>query len=107
MLEHRGLALASLNGAGAGDGVDPISSAELVEAAVELPDSPVAVTLHLTAAAEQALQELAIRRAVTTTQIIGEAVLEKKFFSDQRRNGNEVVLRFPDGRLSTVRWPYR
>ena len=67
-------------------------------------DALVAVTLRLTAAAEQALQDLAIRRGVSTTQVLGEAIVEKKFFSDQRRNGTEVVLRFPDGRLSAVKW---
>jgi hypothetical protein len=58
----------------------------------------------LTPAEEQALQELALRRGVSTAHVLGEAVIEKKFFSDQRRNGNEVVLRLPDGTLSPVRW---
>ena len=39
-------------------------------------------------------------------QVIGEALMEKKFFSDQRRSDNEVVLRSPTGDVSPVRWPY-
>jgi hypothetical protein len=87
--------------------VDPSSNGALAEAGVPPTDGLLALTFHLTAAAEQALQELAIRRGVSTTQVLGEALVEKKFFSDQRRNGTEVVLRFPDGKLSTVRWPHR
>jgi hypothetical protein len=87
--------------------VDQSSNGARLEAGVAPTDALVAVTFYLTAAAEQALQELAIRRGVSTTQVLGEAVLEKKFFSDERRNGNEVIVRFPDGTLSTVRWPHR
>lgn len=69
-------------------------------------DELIAVTVHLAPAAEQALQELALRRAVSTAQVLGEALIEAKFFSDQRRKGNEVVLRLPDGGMSSVRWPH-
>jgi hypothetical protein len=68
------------------------------------PEGGVATMILLTPAEEQALQELALRRGVSTAHVLGEAVIEKKFFSDQRRNGNEVVLRLPDGTLSPVRW---
>jgi hypothetical protein len=87
----------------AGD-LDPVAADDLAEPAGAPADALVAVTLRLTAAAEQALQDLAIRRGVSTTQVLGEAIVEKKFFSDQRRNGTEVVLRFADGTLSTVKW---
>ena len=69
-------------------------------------DAPVAVTVYLAPAAEQALQELALRRSVSTAQVLGEALIESKFFSDQRRKGNEVVVRLPDGGMSAVRWPH-
>jgi hypothetical protein len=79
---------------------------ELVEAGVAPMDAPVAVTVYLAPAAEQALQELALRRSVSTAQVLGEALIESKFFSDQRRKGNEVVVRLPDGGMSSVRWPH-
>jgi hypothetical protein len=69
-------------------------------------DGLIAVTVQLAPAAEQALQELALRRAVSTAQVLGEALIESKFFSDQRRKGNEVVVRLPDGGMSSVRWPH-
>ena len=69
-------------------------------------DGQIAVTVLLAPAAEQALQELALRRAVSTAQVLGEALIESKFFSDERRKGNEVVLRLPDGGMSSVRWPH-
>lgn len=69
-------------------------------------DELIAVTVLLAPAAEQALQELALRRAVSTAQVVGEALIESKFFSDERRKGNEVVLRLPDGGMSSVRWPH-
>ena len=75
-------------------------------AGVDQTDGPVAVTVHLAPAAEQALQELELRRAVSAAQVLGEALVESKFFSDQRRNGNEVVVRLPDGGMSAVRWPH-
>lgn len=84
--------------------VAPAEAGELAEPAGAPEEALVAVTLRMTAAAEQALQDLAIRRGVSTAQVLGEAIVEKKFFSDQRRNGTEVVLRFPDGKLSTVKW---
>ena len=77
-----------------------------MEAGLAPNGAPVAVTVHLAPAAEQALQELALRRGVSAAQVLGEALLEKKFFSDQRRNGTEVVLRLPDGTLTPVRWPH-
>jgi hypothetical protein len=77
-----------------------------VEAGVAQTDGLVAVTVHLAPAAGQALEELALRRAASAAQVLGEALIEAKFFSDQRRVGSEVVLRLPDGRLSTVRWPH-
>jgi hypothetical protein len=61
---------------------------------------------HLTPVAEQVLQELALRRGISIGPVIGEALMEKKFFSDQQRGGNEVVLRSPTGHVSPVRWPY-
>ena len=73
---------------------------------VDQTDGLIAVTVHLAPAAEQALQELALRRSVSTSQVLGEALVESKFFSDQRRNGNEVVVRLPDGGMSAVRWPH-
>jgi hypothetical protein len=82
------------------------SEGSFVEAGVAQTDGLVAVTVHLAPAAEQALEELALRRGVSTAQVLGEALIESKFFSDQRRSGNEVVLRLPDGRLSSVRWPH-
>src|SRR5450755_898543 len=82
----------------------PAPADDPVEDASASADALVSVTLRLTVAAEQALQDLAIRRGVSTTQVLGEAIVEKKFFSDHRRDGTEVVLRFPDGRLSTVSW---
>jgi hypothetical protein len=88
----------------AGGDLAPAAGGDLAEPDGAPADALVAVTLRLTAAAEQALQDLAIRRGVSTTQVLGEAIVEKKFFSDQRRNGTEVVLRFPDGKLSTVKW---
>jgi hypothetical protein len=77
-----------------------------MEAALVATDGPIAVTCHLTPAAEQVLQELALRRGISISQVIGEALMEKKFFSDQRRSDNEVVLRSPTGDVSPVRWPY-
>jgi hypothetical protein len=88
----------------AGGDLAPAAGGDLAEPDGAPADALVAVTLRLTAAAEQALQDLAIRRGVSTTQVLGEAIVEKKFFSDHRRNGTEVVLRFPDGKLSTVKW---
>ena len=73
---------------------------------VDQTDGLIAVTVHLAPAAEQALQELALRRSVSTSQVLGEALVESKFFSDQRRNGNEVVVRMPDGGMSSVRWSH-
>lgn len=77
-----------------------------MEAGVAQTDGLIAVTVHLAPVAEQALQELALRRSVSTSQVLGEALVESKFFSDQRRNGNEVVVRMPDGGMSPVRWPH-
>jgi hypothetical protein len=77
-----------------------------VEAGVAQTDGLVAVTVHLAPAAEQALEELELRRGVSAAQVLGEALVEAKFFSDQRRLGNEVLLRLADGRLSPVRWPH-
>jgi hypothetical protein len=77
-----------------------------MEAGLAATDAPIAVTCHLTPVAEQVLQELALRRGISIGQVIGEALMEKKFFSDQRRGGNEVVLRSPTGHVSPVRWPY-
>lgn len=77
-----------------------------MEAGVAQTDGLVAVTVHLAPAAEQALEELELRRGVSAAQVLGEALVEAKFFSDQRRLGNEVLLRLPDGRLSPVRWPH-
>ena len=77
-----------------------------MEAGVAQTDGLIAVTVRLAPAAEQALQELALRRSVSTSQVLGEALVESKFFSDQRRNGNEVVVRLPDGGMSAVRWPH-
>jgi len=62
--------------------------------------------MYLAPAAEQALTELALRRSVSTSQVLGEALIESKFLSDERRKGNEVVLRLPDGGMSSVRWPH-
>ena len=91
-------------GAAPAPAAQPAAADDLVDDEGAPADALVAVTLRLTAAAEQALQDLAIQRGVSTTQVLGEAIVEKKFFSDHRRDGTEVVLRFPDGRLSTVSW---
>ena len=77
-----------------------------MEAGLAATDAPIAVTCHLTPAAEQVLQELALRRGISIGQVIGEALMEKKFFSVQRRAGNDVVLRSSAGDVSPVRWPY-
>ena len=82
------------------------SEGSLVAAGVAQTDGLVAVTVHLAPAAGRALEELELRRAVSAAQVLGEALIESKFFSDQRREGNEVMLRLPDGRLSAVRWPH-
>jgi hypothetical protein len=60
----------------------------------------------MTPAEYQVLQELAQQRGTTPANLLREALAEKKFFSDQRRSGNEVVLKYPNGALSTVKWSY-
>lgn len=76
-----------------------------MEASVAPTEPLIAMTFHLTPAEQQTLQELARRRGVSPNQAFREAIAEKKFFSDQRRQGNVVSLKYPNGRFSDLTWP--
>ncbi len=65
----------------------------------------VSVSFHLTQAELDALAQMAGERGAPLDLIIREALAEKKFFLEQRRGGNKVVLQDEDGKLSAVTWP--
>jgi hypothetical protein len=71
------------------------------------PSGPVtSITVNLTPTEFEALRQLAAERGSSNELVLREALLEKKFFADHRRAGQQVVLRHPDGKLSPVNWAY-
>lgn len=66
------------------------------------PEQLTEVCFKLTQAEAATLQGMAGIRGVPVDQIIREAIVEKKYFDDQRRQGMKVVLQGDDGRLTPL-----
>ncbi len=77
-----------------------------MEASVATPTGTVQKTLSLTPHEAEILRQLAAERNLPEDVVLREALLEKGFFRDNRRNGYKVVFQHPDGKLSPVNWRY-
>jgi Ribbon-helix-helix protein, copG family len=65
------------------------------------------LTIQLPPAEAEALRQLAAWRGMSRELVLREALLEKKFFADNRRAGREVVLRNPaNNQYAPVNWTY-
>jgi hypothetical protein len=65
---------------------------------------PVSVSFNLPPAEAATLRELASELGVSITQVLRQAIAEKKFFRDQLRTGKKVLLQQSDGALTQVTW---
>lgn len=52
------------------------------------------------------LKDLAERRGSTRTQVLCDAIQAEKFFSDRVRQGSKILLRYPEGDVFEVIFPY-
>jgi hypothetical protein len=77
-----------------------------MEAGVAPPSEATTITVTLTPQEQAILQQLAAERNASPELVLREALLEKKFFADQRKAGEKVVLQHPDGKLSVINWAY-
>lgn len=68
-------------------------SAGLVSVSFELPEQEAAI-----------LRELAHERGESVTQVLRQAIVEKRFFRNKISEGKKVLLQETDGNLIQVTW---
>ena len=66
----------------------------------------VPVSFKLTPQEYDVLVQLANERSISIEQLLREALVEKKFFMDNRRNGLKITLQDSDGKLYPVGFAY-
>lgn len=62
----------------------------------------VKASFNLTESELEELRDVAAARGITVTQVLREALADRRFLADQRAENNKILVESPDGEISRV-----